>query len=151
MLAYALAGALKHQLRMDVRDHIFALGKTSALLGSTLGRVLETDTTTINPLAPPSFSSPGGLSGSGGPALEPASIVLIDRTLDTTTALAQDLDSLLQKVATVLPRTGPRCKGRGDDVDAVAQLHDVGVNPPHLIPVLDKYALLSQFTRHASR
>jgi hypothetical protein len=119
MLSHVLAGAVASQLRADVSNHVFALGKTSALVGTALVRALETAST-----------APGGQ----GP-LRPAALILVDRILDMATPTGYDVDSLLQKVHDVLPRVGSR---DGAGPLGSAHLHDVGVNPPNLYPPLDK-------------
>jgi hypothetical protein len=170
-----------------VTNGIFALGKTSTLLGASLARLLEGETNLANVATNLAGVSPGGLGLSGGAskevrhlihieplhplfldsgrdacrlakpcahplplrwtldcvpsvkALPQASLVLLDRSLDLSTPLARDLDSLLQKIVNVLPRSGKRKAAAGGVVDEQVGLEDVGVNPPHLLPVLDKY------------
>ena len=117
-----LAGALQQQLKVDVTNYIFAIGKTSSLVGNTLGRLLHQGPSAVGPTPVPNF-------------LRPAALILIDRTVDMATATSNEPDSLLQKIRSVLPNWG-----KPDGPGALGQAHnnDAGVNHPALYPVLDR-------------
>jgi len=129
LLAHVLAGALLQQMRLDVNNHIFAIGKTSSLVGTTLGRILHQGPSAVGPTPVPNF-------------LRPAALILIDRTVDMATATSNDPDSLLQKIRSVVPNWGkPDGGGGGGSSNAAlrqAHNHDAGVNPPALFPPLDR-------------
>jgi hypothetical protein len=124
LLAHCLADALVHQMRLDVVGRMFALGRTSNLVGTTLAALAEMSAQRIRHVAP----------------LAEASIILLDRTVDLATPTVHGGGEcpLLQRILDCLPRTGVRV------VDDIAQsgpvsapnLLDVGVQLPLLFPGL---------------
>ncbi|EQC42794.1 hypothetical protein SDRG_00515 [Saprolegnia diclina VS20] len=88
LLAQVLAGILQ-QWRFQVKDHIFALGGTSLKVGHTLLHTLH---------LMQGECTPGDLK-----LLQPANLILIDRTLDLATPSSHQF-SLLDRILQQLPK-----------------------------------------------